>query len=560
MTRIGVLTDGTTIAGWQAACLDEIIENDVGEIVAFVVNGGPRDAGPPREQRRDLTRSTWNVLDRIESRVAERRHVAGWNRPDLDVDERIAFADRYGSPCTIVVHPLESPSGFVHRFDDEDLEQVLGLDLDVLIRFGFGILRGPILDAPRHGIWSFHHGDNDVNRGAVPGVYEILEGDRYTGSILQRLGPELDNGDVLRKARYVTVSRSWNLNRRQSFAKSHRMLTDALRELDRTGTVTTVVSDDRPFGLYGHPMYRKPQTVDALRAAAGVVSASVRHKARFAASAQVWSLLVSRGPLDRASMWRMQEIEAPAGRFWADPFVVARDGEHHVFFEDFDFATARGRISTGRLTADGLAEVTPVLEPDHHLSYPCVFELDGVLHMIPESSENRTIELWRCDGFPAVWSRVGVLADGLSAVDTTPVCRDGVWYLFCNVDRSGGEEHGEELHLFTSRDLSPGSLVPHPASPVVTDAEHARMGGNFREHDGRLLRPAQLGGEFYGSGLAFMDVHELTPTTYSESLAETICPNWDPDIDSIHHCGSDGDVSVFDIARWKPKRRHVPAP
>lgn len=558
MIRIGVLTDGPTIAGWQAVCLAEIVEVGVAEVAAVIVNAGALDAAPAEAaRRRDLSKSTWNLLNRVESRLANRRDVNGWNA-DFDVDDEIDIAARHPEAEILHVHPLESPSGFVHRLTDDDIETVRALDLDILLRFGFGILRGPVLDVAREGIWSFHHGDNDVNRGAVPGVYEIVDGEAYTGTILQRLGPELDNGVVLRKARYVTVSRSWNLNRRQAYAKSHRLLVDALRELDRTGKVEPIPDDDRPFGLYRHPMYRKPTTVNAVRAAVGVVTASLRHKIRFATSAQVWSLLVCRGPLENASMFRMQEIAAPVGRFWADPFVVENDGEHHVFFEDFDFATGRGRVSTGRLVDDGLADVTPVLAPDYHLSYPCVFDLDGVLHMIPESSENRTIEMWRCDEFPARWSRVGALLDDVSAVDTTPLFHDGLWYVFCNIDRSGGDGYADELHLFTSPDLSPGSLTPHPASPVVTDAEYARMGGNFRTQGDRLLRPAQRGGEFYGSGLAFMEVEKLSPTEYRESVAETILPTWDPDITSIHHCATDGAVTVFDIARWQPKRTTEP--
>ena len=58
---------------------------------------------------------------------------------------------------SIVINPEVSKSGFVYRFDPTDVERVRGLDLDLLIRFGTGILRGDILLASRLGVVSFHH-------------------------------------------------------------------------------------------------------------------------------------------------------------------------------------------------------------------------------------------------------------------------------------------------------------------------------------------------------------------------------------------------------------------
>jgi len=76
-------------------------------------------------------------------------------------------------------------------------KRIRSYHLDVLVRLGFRILRGGILQAARYGVWSYHHGDNKVNRGGPPGFWEVLEGHAVTGSILQRLNDELDNGTVL---------------------------------------------------------------------------------------------------------------------------------------------------------------------------------------------------------------------------------------------------------------------------------------------------------------------------------------------------------------------------
>ena len=54
-------------------------------------------------------------------------------------------------------------------FEEEDVEKIKEFNLDVIIRRGFRILKGDILNAAKYGVWSYHHDDNTVIRG-VPRV------------------------------------------------------------------------------------------------------------------------------------------------------------------------------------------------------------------------------------------------------------------------------------------------------------------------------------------------------------------------------------------------------
>lgn len=40
--------------------------------------------------------------------------------------------------------------------------------------------------------------------------------------------------------------------------------------------------------------------------------------------------------------------------------------------------------------------------------------------MIPESSANKTIELWKCTEFPLKWEKHSNLIENIEAVDSTP--------------------------------------------------------------------------------------------------------------------------------------------
>ena len=44
-------------------------------------------------------------------------------------------------------------------FDAKSVATIASYNLDFILRFGFNIIRGEILEVPRYGVWSFHHDD-----------------------------------------------------------------------------------------------------------------------------------------------------------------------------------------------------------------------------------------------------------------------------------------------------------------------------------------------------------------------------------------------------------------
>lgn len=102
---------------------------------------------------------------------------------------------------------------FSEYFRGPDIEVIRGHELDFILRFAFGIVRGEILQVPRYGVWSFHHDDEMRYRGGPPAFWEIYRGDPQTGVVLQRLTERLDGGVVLRKRAFDTVLHSYTKNR-----------------------------------------------------------------------------------------------------------------------------------------------------------------------------------------------------------------------------------------------------------------------------------------------------------------------------------------------------------
>ena len=123
--------------------------------------------------------------------------------------DKISLINRLKSIELINLKP--SRKGFFDIFNKNDSKLVESYKLDVILRHEFNIIKGEILKSAKYGIWSFHHGDNSINRGGPPGLWEIILGQPSIGVTLQQLTSELDGGLIIDKAHY---------NKHWSFVKS----------------------------------------------------------------------------------------------------------------------------------------------------------------------------------------------------------------------------------------------------------------------------------------------------------------------------------------------------
>ena len=98
---------------------------------------------------------------------------------------------------------------------------------------------------------------------------------------------------------------------------------------------------------------------------------------------------------------RPRPLVPPRDRFWADPFPIDVGGRTYIFVEEYPYRTRKGHIAVIEIDERGqVSGHRKVLERDYHLSYPLVFPYRGTLYMIPETTANRTVELYRCMEFP----------------------------------------------------------------------------------------------------------------------------------------------------------------
>jgi hypothetical protein len=255
----------------------------------------------------------------------------------------------------------------------------------------------------------------------------------------------------------------------------------------------------------------------------------------------------------RLSLDGLTFLRPPPDRFWADPFVVKHNGTFYLFFEELLYATQKGHLSVLEVDAMGRAgKPVTILEQDYHLSYPFVFQYQDQMYMIPETSQNKTIEIYRAARFPLRWQLHQVLMKDIQAVDTTLAEIDGLWWMFTNVGITGAPPE-EELCLFYS-DTPFGPWKPHRKNPVISDCRRGRQAGRLFTFNGQLYRPAQVSTRNRGYSLSINRIVKLNQNEYEEQPVSTIAPASPKDVYGIHTVNHDAGMTVVDIRlrrrRW----------
>jgi hypothetical protein len=194
--RFGVMFNGNYLHQWQALCVDNLLALNGVELGLFIVDKGD---------------GSLTFLDKIKEVPLNNLlfHLYRKLPPSSRAIGRVSMADYLQTVPSITSRPIRKGK-FSQYFTDDDLQTIRSHNLDFILRFAFGIIRGGILNVTPWGVWSFHHDDEEKFRGGPPCFWEMYTGEKLTGAILQRLTSRLDGGVVLKKGFVTTHRTSYN--------------------------------------------------------------------------------------------------------------------------------------------------------------------------------------------------------------------------------------------------------------------------------------------------------------------------------------------------------------
>lgn len=495
MRAVLLLNDSEVVEAWAHAALSEAVQDGL-EItqIARCVNTPPRKVtrknlayyGLAFASRRGLaTVATAEISDLVSDATPRVRflsiHEGAWQRIPSDVAEGFAGAD-------------------------------------VVVKFGMTLLRGPSEIPVKHGVISYHHGDPERYRGRPAGYYELLNGERVQGVIVQRLSEILDGGGVLAKAYSPVVPHSYAQTLRNVQLAGVPLLARAIRVLES--------GDDLEGPTTLGPNYRLPATPNVLRQIAGLFVRKLARAAYGLSREKSWKvghLALDIDP-EAATLIPSSDLDPiphPDGYvFAADPCADDSDG---FFCELLNSRTGLGEIAHWRQGAWTLG----VMASLGHASYPQVVQHGDVRYLFPEIASFSSPRLFTLTASGSAEGEGTPLKglEGRRLIDATLLDAGGIWYLFAGE----ADTAAFKLDLWWSHRLL-GPYRRHPSSPVCVDPRGARMAGPIVQIQGRRYRFGQDGTQKYGGSVRIHRIEELNPIAYRESVCGSIriAEHWGP--------------------------------
>lgn len=196
-------------------------------------------------------------------------------------------------------------------------------------------------------------------------------------------------------------------------------------------------------------------------------------------------------------------------KYWfADPMLFEFQGKTFLFCEAFDRKTQKGELGYFTIDEDSISDYKSVVVENYHLSYPCVFSHKSDVYMIPESGENKSVDLYKAVNFPDVWEKKCTLINGINLADPTVFFHNDSPYMI-------GYQNSNELIVYKiSNDLLSADMI----STIKYETNTGRPAGYVINCDDNLVRPSQDCRYEYGKNIIFRSI-AISNEKYIESDA-----------------------------------------
>lgn len=450
------------------------------------------------------------------------------------------------------IKPVKSKNGFFYEYNVSDIQNLKEKEIDLLIRFGGGILRGEILNF-ENGIISFHHGDNREVRGSMPGFWEVYYDMDSTGFVIQLLDENLDNGKIIFRGSIPTRD-FWYENHANILLRSKNILID---EIDKFSKNKKFKFIEDTLHFYSNSLFKKPSGLQLGKYIFQVYTSKLVKKIIkiFYKKNKIpeWNIKFLFDDSFKKPFYKSTLIKNPKNRFLADPFIFKHLNKYFCFVEDYFYDKKKGKISCIEIVNQkNYIFHDVVLEENFHLSYPFIFQNDDQIYMMPETSENKDIRLYRAIEFPFKWEFSHKLIDNIDAADSIIFKENNFWYLLTSVNSAATTQPDHsELNIFYSDDLNSDKWLPHKNNPIYFDSKKGRNGGYFTK-DGKHFRVNQVfQNNFYGHSFEINEILNISNDDYIEKKLTRVSPDIHSSELATHHFNYENGVIVFDVMKFK---------
>ena len=543
--KIGLLLDSYLLPAWKYKTIEGIALSDFASVSLVIKN---ESKSPVSESRKNPGPFVYRLHRKFDRFLFNRKP---------DYSEKINLKPLINNIPEIQINA--GGNGNPVGFGTKEIDEIRKYNLDIILKYGYENLTGQILTLPRFGVWVYMMDNFDTEQEGTSGYFEVVTGNPVTVSALVKLGDGEEENQIITGAYEATCAYSVNLNRDKLFWRASLFTLRAIYGIFKYGEsylegLKGKFRDDllRQAGL------RPPSSGSSIRyvGKALTILLSKIVKKIFYSDPFSWMLLFrigNEGDFKNNSYASFRKLQPSKDRFWADPFVIRSNGSYNIFVEEFIYKKNKGHISVLQLDGEGnLQNVKRLIEKPYHMSYPFIFESLGSHYMIPETGENKTIDIYKCTGFPDSWVFVKSLMKDINAYDTTMFNYNGKWWLFALVDEincPSGES--PELFLFYADDFMSDKWISHPYNPIVSDIRTSRPAGNIFIHDGKIYRPSQDCSGRYGKAFNIIQILIINEKEYKEKEVIKVSPDWKKRLKGAHTFNFSGDFTIIDTYTFR---------
>lgn len=527
--RFGLLLNSPVVEAWQAKTIELLLANGH-ELVLVVMNGNPTE----RSQSfvRKLMAYPYRYLF---FRVWNRYFFKPESKKSVDISSKIRHATHL--KC------ITYKKGVAQYFDQESLEKIKSVQLDFLLRFGFNIIRGEILQAARFGVWSFHHDDEQEIRGGPPGFWEFLFKKTSNGVILQQLTDALDKGIILKKVWFPVIYHDYKSHLDQLYFESCLLPLQVCRQIK-----------EEPIGSLSQSqakIYHPPLNGVLVYFLVLGFYRRLSFHLNFLLRQEDWNIGLINDtfsldkPIDHkaeAAQWLPRKKKTV---YFADPFLLEHENDQLLFAERFDYEQGKGSLVLLK-QSENYRHAHPILDADFHFSFPFIFKNEETIYCIPECYESNSVQLYTYDSQDTRLIFKKNLVEGFQAIDPILFEHEKRWWLFFTIKAM------PSVHLYAFYSDQPfGNFTPHANNPIKTDIRSARNAGKPFVENGKLFRPSQDCSSHYGRAVNICQIVDLSPTTFEEKIVSRIGPNASSSYPSgLHTFNYTTKTIVFDGKRF----------
>ena len=502
--RVAILCRGYDFDSWEADCIREVLSLPFVEIVLLIAE--------PAEVKQ--SNGIVNKLIHYPYRNFLWRYFKRY-RLKIDSYKQVSLKNEL-EKISLVYCNTELKGKYAQYFSAKDLTLIKSHKPDVILRFAYNIIKGEILTLAKHGVWSFHHADEQVIKGGPAGFWELSKRMAVTGAILQRLTEKLDAGIVLRKGFFPTIKHSYKANLEQLLSGTASWMKQALIDVVNDSKYSNSPTTSEA------PLFTFPTNLQMFRVWTITKIEKLKFHWQQLFCPEKWNIgFVEKNISDIFTDELLQNIEwlpePQRNEYYADPFGWEENGNLKIVFELYNYKIQKGVLAI----SNSKGEMNTLLEAKVHLSYPFVLDRSDSVNsnrvILPESNQSKTIFC-----FDSANPKIGkVLVENIPAIDATPIFYNNRWWIFCTHE---GNFNNTNLYIYHALEFE-GPWHPHGNNPVKCDVRSSRPGGTPFLLNNKLYRPAQDCSSSYGSAVIINEVIELDENTFKEQPTKRIVPH-----------------------------------